>query len=102
DDFDWARFFLCGPDVRLPRSTAGSDNSPALGKAVLGVDGVEMVVDHELRAELRSTLLAGFSQEDDITVEYRSRALESQHQHESRDDAVFVVDGSPPVHVPTI
>ena len=64
---------------------------PPSAKQVVGVDGLEVAVDHELRAELGSTLLARFSKEDHIAVKGHPGALQRQHQHEPRDDAVLVV-----------
>ena len=51
---------------------AGPHDAAAFGEAELGVDRVEVVVDHELRADLGRALLAGLGQEDDVAIERRA------------------------------
>ena len=45
------------------------DDAAAFGEAVLRVDLGEVLIDHELDADPRRPLLAGFGQEDDVAVE---------------------------------
>ena len=58
DDLDEARFLLGRADVGLADLAAGPHHPAALGKAELGVDGVEVVVDHELRPDVGRALFA--------------------------------------------
>ena len=74
----------------------------ALGQAELGVDGVEVVVDHELRADVGRAFLARLGQQDDVAVERGVGALQLQDQHQPGDEVVLVVDRAAAVDIAAV
>ena len=74
-------------------------DAAALGEAVLRVDRVEVLVDHELRADFGRAFLARLGQEDHVAIERGVRALQHQHQHQAGDQVVLVVDRAAAVDV---
>lgn len=104
-----ASFRKYAPVVSLMRSggdhwhpASRSYHAPALGEAILGVDRVQVVVDHELRAHIRRAFFAGLGQEDHVPIERRVVPLQRQHEHQAGDQVVFVVDGAPAVDVSAV
>ena len=75
DELDRARLLLGGADVGLADRAARAHEAAALGQTEFGVDGVEVVVDHELRADVRRAFLAGLGEQDDVAIERRLAAL---------------------------
>jgi hypothetical protein len=74
-------------------------HASALGETELGGDRLEVMVGHELRADLRRAFFAGFCQQNHVAVERRVVALERDHQHQPGDQVVLVVDRAAAVHV---
>ena len=70
-NLDSTRLLLGRADVGADDLAAGADDAAAFGEAELGVDGVEVLVDHELRADLGRALFAGLREEDDVAIERR-------------------------------
>ncbi len=72
---------------------------PPSARQILGVDRVEVLVDHELRADVGRAFLARLGQEDHVAVERGAGALQHQHQHQAGDQVVLVVHGAAAVDV---
>ena len=87
--------------ARIPHPY-GPDHATAFGQTELGVDGVEMLVDHELRAELGSALLARLGQQDDVALERCLVAVQLQDEHQPGHQVVLVVHGAAAVDVAAV
>ena len=63
--------FSVVPMLAWRTCAAGPHHAAAFGEAVLGADRIEMVVGHELRADVGRAFLAGFRQQDHVAIERR-------------------------------
>ena len=84
DEVDALRKFLRGLHAGIADLAIDARRVAALGEAVLGIDRVEVLVDHELDTDVRRALLACFGEEDHVAVERDEVALQLQHRHERR------------------
>ena len=81
---------------------AAPHDPAAFGEAELGRDRIEVVVGHELRADVRRAFFTCFRQQDHVAIERGVVALEVEHQHQAGDEVVFVVHGAAAVHVSAV
>jgi len=100
DDFHGAWFLFGRADVRVDILSSAADDAAAFGEAILGVDCLEVLIDHELRAHVGRAFLARFGEKDHVAIERGVRALQHQHQHQARDQVVLVVYRTASVDVP--
>ena len=102
DELHRARLLLGRADVGLLHLAARPHHPAAFGQAELGVDRVEVAVDHELRAHVGGAFFTGLGQQDHVAVERRVRALQLQDQHQAGDQVVLVIDCAAAVHVAAV
>ena len=94
--------FSVVPTLACTHLAAAPHDAAALGQAELGVDGVEVAVGHELRADVRRAFLAGFGQQDHVAIERRLGAMQLQDEHQAGDQVVLVVDRAAAVDVAAV
>ena len=98
-----ARHLFRCPDLDHGHASVFKLRRSAFRDCELGVDLIEMLVDHEIDAHTCGIgFLSRFRQKDQIAVQRRARALHQNEAHQHRDEFVFIVDCSPAPDVPVL
>ncbi len=79
-------------DGDVAHDTVPRHGAAAFGEAVLGGDLIPVLIDHEVDADLRRSLLAGLGQKNHVALQLDVLTLEHEQQHQAGRHAVFVVE----------
>ena len=98
-----ARHLFRCPDLDHGHASVFKLRRSAFRDCELGVDLIEMLVDHEIDAHACGIgFLSRFREKDQIAVQHRARALHQNEAHQHRDEFVFIVDCSAAPDVPVL
>ena len=90
---------------RVRRLAADAGHASAFGEAVFGVDGVAVLLRHEVDADRlgrRAALLARLRQKDHVAIERHLQPFQFQQDHQPGDDMRFVVERTARIDVPAV